>query len=155
MMYNVPVSSPNRRLFDITTTVRDWETNTVTESGACGDKIIDICVRYVGSDNETGMATMEVKMVSGYVPHEQSLNELQREFGHFIGLKRFDKYKPGEPLSLYFDKFDNVLRCIPIKLKQEMFVKDTKDAVIKVYDYYKPAVVGLKSYNTCEAEDQN
>ncbi|XP_063959301.1 alpha-2-macroglobulin-like isoform X2 [Lytechinus pictus] len=155
MMYNVPVSSPNRRLFDITTMVRDWETNTVTESGACGDKIIDICIRYVGSDNETGMATMEVKMVSGYVPHEQSLNELQREFGHFIGLKRFDKYKPGEPLSLYFDKFDNVLRCIPIKLKQEMFVKDTKDAVIKVYDYYKPAVVGLKSYNTCEAEDQN
>ncbi|XP_041482021.1 alpha-2-macroglobulin-like isoform X2 [Lytechinus variegatus] len=155
MMYNVPVSSPNRLLFDITTTVRDWETNAVTEPGVCGDKILDICVRYVGSDNETGMATMEVKMVSGYVPHEQFLNELQRDLGHAIGFKRFDKYKPGEPLSLYFDKFDNVVRCIPIKLKQEMFVKDTKDAVIKVYDYYKPAVVGFKSYNTCEAEDLN
>ena len=60
-----------------------------------------IC-RYVGSGGETGMATMEVKMVSGYVPHEQSLNRFQD--GNSIGLKRFDKYKPGQPLSLYFDK---------------------------------------------------
>eukprot|EP00057_Strongylocentrotus_purpuratus_P015958 XP_011670432.1 PREDICTED: alpha-2-macroglobulin [Strongylocentrotus purpuratus] len=151
LMYNVPVAVPNRLLFNITTSLREWETNSITDPAACGDKILDICVRYVGSGEETGMATMEVKMVSGYVPHEQSLNRFQD--GNSIGLKRFDKYKPGQPLSLYFDKFDNELRCIPINLKQEIFVKETKDAVIKVYDYYKPTLVGFKSYNTCEAEN--
>ena len=60
----------------------------------------------MGSGEETGMATMEVKMVSGYAPHEQSLNRFQD--GNSIGLKRFDKYKPGQPLSLYFDQVSTI-----------------------------------------------
>eukprot|EP00057_Strongylocentrotus_purpuratus_P011267 XP_011665741.1 PREDICTED: uncharacterized protein LOC105438989 [Strongylocentrotus purpuratus] len=118
-MYNVPVAIPNRLLFNITTTIKEWESNSVSDPTACGDKTLEICVRYVGSGGETGMANVEVKMVSGYVPHEQSLNRFQD--GNSIGLKRFDKYKPGQPLSLYFDKVSSVKPA-------EIFVKETKDA---------------------------
>ena len=37
-------------------------------------------------------------------------------------------------------QFDLRRRCVTINLKQQFVVKEAKDAVIKVYDYYKPGM---------------
>ncbi|XP_071492308.1 pregnancy zone protein-like [Diadema antillarum] len=148
--YNVPVVPPQRSLFNINVTIREWNERSPSDPATCGDKTVHICVRYTGNEVETGMAVIEVKMVSGFIPHEDSLETFRDRRGAAIGLKRIDKYANGKPLALYFDSFDSRKRCVPIKVKQDMVVKDAKSSVIKVYDYYKPDLVSFKNYHLCE-----
>ncbi|XP_071492286.1 pregnancy zone protein-like [Diadema antillarum] len=154
LRYNVPVVPPQRPLFNISVTIGEWNGRSQSDSTTCGDRTVHVCVRYTGNEVETGMAVMEVKMVSGFIPHEDSLETFRDRHGAAIGLKRIDKYANGKPLTLYFDSFDSIDRCVPIKVKQEMVVKDAKSSVIKVYDYYKPDLVSFENYHPCELANE-
>ncbi|XP_071480619.1 pregnancy zone protein-like [Diadema antillarum] len=154
LLYNVPVVPPQRPLFIIKVAIAEWNGRSPSDPATCGDRTVLVCVRYAGNERWTGMAVMEVKMVSGFIPHEDSLETFRREDGDIIGLKRIDKYVNGKPLALYFYSFDSPYRCVPIKVKQDMIVKNAKSSVIKVYDYYKPNVVSFENYHPCELANE-
>ncbi|XP_071492309.1 alpha-1-macroglobulin-like [Diadema antillarum] len=154
LLYNVPVVPPQRPLFNIKVAIAEWNGRSPSDPATCGDRTVLVCVRYAGNERWTGMAVMEIKMVSGFIPHEDSLETFRREDGDIIGLKRIDKYVNGKPLALYFYSFDSPYRCVPIKVKQDMIVKNAKSSVIKVYDYYKPDVVSFENYHPCELANE-
>ena len=56
--------------------------------------------RYTGPGNESNMAIVAVKMVSGYIPDKESIKQLKQQTK--LGLKRYEVDKNW--VNLYFDK---------------------------------------------------
>ena len=58
----------------------------------------------MGTRDETSMAVVEIKMVTGYEVNMGTLMMYLQKHGQEIGLKRVEPPKKGTPLVLYFDK---------------------------------------------------
>ncbi|KAM8768605.1 alpha-2-macroglobulin-P-like [Acanthopagrus schlegelii] len=89
---------------------------------------------YSGEQNSTNMVILDIKMLSGFVPHPQSLQML----------------RGAPPVARIEQNTDHVLvylqglpKDIPInhslQLVQEHPVQNLKPAVVKIYDYYQPS----------------
>ncbi|XP_029965233.1 alpha-1-macroglobulin-like [Salarias fasciatus] len=89
---------------------------------------------YSGRESDTNMVILDIKVLSGFVPDEQSLKRLR-------GALLVDRVDRKE------DHVQVYLRELPkdtpinhsLDLIQELQVKDLKPAVVKIYDYYQPS----------------
>ncbi|XP_067363561.1 alpha-2-macroglobulin-like isoform X1 [Channa argus] len=89
---------------------------------------------YSGEENSTNMVILDIKMLSGFVPHPDSLKSLQRAL-------LVDRVEQKEDHVLVYIR--ELPKDIPInhslELVQEVPVQSLKPAVVQIYDYYHPS----------------
>nr|BAR45611.1 alpha-2-macroglobulin [Scolopendra japonica] len=117
--------------------------NIGTTSAACKRHRLEICARYLLEDEFSNMIVIEIKMVSGFEPDKKSLAELLEKKD--IKLKRWDT--EGDQLNLYFDQLNAQEKCFSISITEKVEVKDTKPAIVTIYDYYQPELFVRKNYS--------
>uniref|UniRef100_A0A667YKS3 Alpha-2-macroglobulin n=1 Tax=Myripristis murdjan TaxID=586833 RepID=A0A667YKS3_9TELE len=89
---------------------------------------------YRGKESTTNMVILDIKVLSGFVPDPQSLNNLK----HALLVDRVEQEK--DHILVYIKE---LLPGIPInhnlELVQELPMQNLKAAVVKIYDYYQPS----------------
>ncbi|XP_073529634.1 CD109 antigen-like [Phyllobates terribilis] len=131
--------SPSRRristvpeAFRLDVTVKE-ETNNIHRLS------VDVCMRFQGKGNESGMALLDVGYLSGFT----------LSTGGIIRLGSLKLVEPKEgKVYLYFDSVTKEELCISIPMVRSAKVANSQDAVVKVYDYYNPEMSATRTYNS-------
>nr|XP_023686044.1 alpha-2-macroglobulin-like protein 1 isoform X1 [Paramormyrops kingsleyae] len=125
LRYNVPVTAV-RSAFSITPTVESKCSPRATLT-------LNLQVQYNGMRETTNMVLIDLKLLSGFVPDETSLNELRRA----EMVERVDSN--DDSVLLYLKE---VPRMSPLsyslELVQQLEIGNLKAATIRIYDYYQP-----------------
>ncbi|XP_078023473.1 alpha-2-macroglobulin-like isoform X2 [Epinephelus lanceolatus] len=89
---------------------------------------------YTGKETTTNMVILDIKMLSGFVPDQESLKKLK-------GALLVDRVEQSDDHVLVY--IQELTKDIPINLSleliQEVLVQNLKPAVVKIYDYYQPS----------------
>ncbi|XP_053177290.1 alpha-2-macroglobulin-like isoform X3 [Scomber japonicus] len=89
---------------------------------------------FSGKESMTNMVILDIKMLSGFVPHPESLKQLKRAV-------LVDRVEVKEDHVLMY--LTKLIKNTPIKhsieLTQELEVQNLKPALVKIYDYYQPS----------------
>ncbi|KAI4815106.1 hypothetical protein KUCAC02_005269 [Chaenocephalus aceratus] len=90
--------------------------------------------RFSGKETSTNMVILDIKMLSGFVPDQESLKRLK-------GALLVDRVEQKEDHVLVY--IQELPKDIPINhsldLRLEIPVQNMKPAVVKIYDYYQPS----------------
>uniref|UniRef100_A0A8D2P0W7 Alpha-macroglobulin receptor-binding domain-containing protein n=1 Tax=Zosterops lateralis melanops TaxID=1220523 RepID=A0A8D2P0W7_ZOSLA len=89
---------------------------------------IHVSVRYVGDRGTSNMALLEVEMLSGFIPVQNSVKEVRLFLQLSLRIS-----KSNFPISLKLN----------ISVEQDVEVQNLKAATVHVYDYYKPGEISL------------
>nr|BAR45604.1 alpha-2-macroglobulin 4 [Ammothea sp. RS-2014] len=114
-----------------------------THKQGCKLRTLDICATYKIPKENSNMAVITVKMISGYIPVKDSLARLKKD--KKLNLKRFEV--DANYVNFYFDFLGNEKTCFTIHLEKEIDVEDAKPATISVFDYYISELKLEKSYS--------
>uniref|UniRef100_UPI003D2F3166 alpha-2-macroglobulin-like precursor n=1 Tax=Rhinatrema bivittatum TaxID=194408 RepID=UPI003D2F3166 len=120
-----------------------------TEPQDCADYtgllLLLVRVRYTGSRNASNMAIIEVVMLSGYSPGEDTERVLlQSSF-----VKKVEVNKAM--VSIYLDELDHLSQSYSLFLRRDILVENLQPATVKVYDYYQPEENAVAEYSApCE-----
>nr|XP_061797418.1 alpha-2-macroglobulin-like protein 1 [Nerophis lumbriciformis] len=108
--------------------------------------ILSVSVRYQGRREETNMAIINIKLLSGYILGKSSLESLRED----RTVKRVE-VEEGY-INIYLDGLRrDELVTYSMTLEQEMSVSNLKAAAVKVYDYYQTSDVAVTEYTSpCE-----
>ncbi|XP_075194550.1 CD109 antigen-like [Anomaloglossus baeobatrachus] len=118
--------------FRLDVTVRE-ETNNIHRLS------VDVCMRFQGNGNESGMALLDVGYLSGFTLSP----------GGIIRLGSLKLIEPKEgKVYLYFDSVTKEELCISIPMVRSAKVANSQDAVVKVFDYYNPEMSATRTYNS-------
>ncbi|NXM61047.1 A2ML1 protein, partial [Illadopsis cleaveri] len=105
-------------------------------------KEFDICVsvRYVGDRGMSNMALLEVEMLSGFIPVQSSVKELEE-----VPLVKKTEIKPDK-ITIYLEELGENSLKLTISVEQDVEVQNLKTATVHVYDYYKPGDRTAREY---------
>ncbi|XP_056419557.1 uncharacterized protein LOC130361023 [Hyla sarda] len=137
LIYNRKSSSRHRQntvpeAFQLNVTVKE-ETNNINRLS------VDVCMRFQGKGNESGMALLDVGYLSGFTLSPKGVIPIQ-------SLKLVEP-KEGK-VYLYFDLVTKEGLCISIPIVRFAKVAHSQDAVVKVLDYYNPEMMATRTYNS-------
>ncbi|NXB72750.1 A2ML1 protein, partial [Donacobius atricapilla] len=93
---------------------------------------IHVSVRYVGDRGTSNMALVEVEMLSGFIPVQSSVKELEK-----VPLVKKTEIKPDK-ITIYLEELGESSLKLNISVEQDVEVQNLKAATVHVYDYYKP-----------------
>lgn len=127
--YNIPTPT------DVTTLSVEVKPEVNTTSESPRPKLtLKIKCLYSGKENSTNMVILDIKMLSGFVPHAESLKMLK-------GAPLVDRAEQTEDHVLLY--LQELPKDIPMNYSltiiEELPVDNLKPAVIKIYDYYQPS----------------
>ncbi|XP_055082293.1 alpha-2-macroglobulin-like [Periophthalmus magnuspinnatus] len=102
----------------------------------CGGSALQLHLeaQYFGDLNSTNMVILDVKVLSGFVPDEKSVKNLE-------SLNDIDRVEQnGDHILIYISGLstDQPVTC-SLRLIRETVVHNLKPAVVKIYDYYQPS----------------
>ncbi|NXO80720.1 A2ML1 protein, partial [Sitta europaea] len=129
------------QVFPLTTEVRfkaeeafvlDVETVPRECDGVRKEFDIHVSVSYVGDRGTSNMALVEVEMLSGFIPVQSSVKELEK-----IPLVKKTEIKPDK-ITIYLEELGESSLKLNISVEQDVEVQNLKAATVHVYDYYKP-----------------
>ncbi|NXE66630.1 A2ML1 protein, partial [Calcarius ornatus] len=124
--YNIPPPKPEEVfLLDVETVPRECD-------GVRKEFDIHVSVRYVGDRGTSNMALVEVEMLSGFIPVQSSVKELEK-----IPLVKKTEIKPDK-ITIYLEELGESSLKLNISVEQDVEVQNLKAATVHVYDYYKP-----------------
>ncbi|KAL1781786.1 CD109 antigen [Sigmodon hispidus] len=138
VVYNVKSEGPSRRrrsignqeAFDLDVDVQDEDdANQVN---------LNVCTRFL-SPNRSGMALMEVNLLSGFMVSSDSIPLSDT-------VKKVE-YDPGK-LNLYLDSVNETQFCVDIPAVRNFKVSNVQDASVSIVDYYEPRRRAERSYNS-------
>ncbi|XP_068111193.1 alpha-2-macroglobulin-like protein 1 isoform X2 [Hyperolius riggenbachi] len=89
---------------------------------------------YTGDRNNTNMALMEIKMLSGCTPKKESLAELKLS----SDVKRVEFKDDDDVVYVYMDKVTSEHETLMILADCLVKVTDMKPSTVKIFDYYMP-----------------
>uniref|UniRef100_UPI0037E81E65 alpha-2-macroglobulin-like n=1 Tax=Semicossyphus pulcher TaxID=241346 RepID=UPI0037E81E65 len=96
---------------------------------------------YSGQESSSNMVILDVRMLSGFTPHPDSLKKLKGE-------QNVERVEHNDDHVLVYLK--ELSKGVPISYKlqliQELLVSDLKPAVVKIYDYYQPSDLDQEEY---------
>ncbi|XP_063250392.1 ovostatin-like [Prinia subflava] len=98
---------------------------------------------YTGNRNVSNMAIIDVKMLSGFVPEESSLKQLQSESSV---VDRVDI--KNNHILFYLQKVSQKEISFSFGVEQSLPVSDIKPVPVHIYDYYETDEYALSEYNT-------
>uniref|UniRef100_A0A3B3CNL4 Alpha-macroglobulin receptor-binding domain-containing protein n=1 Tax=Oryzias melastigma TaxID=30732 RepID=A0A3B3CNL4_ORYME len=90
--------------------------------------------RYSGVEKTTNMIILDIKVLSGFVPDEDSLQSLK----HATLVDRVEQNQDHIVIYLRELKQGEAVSHI-LKLVQQLPVENLKPALVKIYDYYQPS----------------
>ncbi|NXS26786.1 A2ML1 protein, partial [Pomatostomus ruficeps] len=93
---------------------------------------IHVSVSYVGDRGTSNMALVEVEMLSGFIPVQSSVKELEK-----VPLVKKTEIKPDK-ITIYLEELGESSLKLNISVEQDVEVQNLKAATLHVYDYYKP-----------------
>ncbi|XP_020512318.2 alpha-2-macroglobulin-like protein 1 [Labrus bergylta] len=135
MFYNIP-PPPDTSSFNITATLL----------GMCDmqqPQLLFVLVRYQGPREETNMVIINIKLLSGYIVEESSVQLLKDN-----PLVKRVEVEAGH-LIIYVDgMMQGEERLYIVLMQQDQPVKDLKPAVVKVFDYYQTSDEAVTEYTT-------
>ncbi|XP_065060460.1 alpha-1-macroglobulin-like [Rhopilema esculentum] len=111
---------------------------------------IKICASYYGKGG-SNMALIEVKMVSGFEPVNEHLDQILQSTSNNL-LKDYE-VEDGK-LSLYFEKIESKT-CLPVLVEQTVDVTERKKAHVVIYDYYSTGENAWSSYSIDACKEWN
>ncbi|XP_048865436.1 alpha-2-macroglobulin-like protein 1 [Brienomyrus brachyistius] len=133
--YNVPVKAV-RSAFSITPTVE-------SKCSPIATLTLNLQVQYTGMRETTNMVLIDIELLSGFVPDQTSLNELRAA----EMVERVDSN--DDSVLLYLRE---VPRKTPLsyslKLIQQLWIGNRKQATIRIYDYYHPNETTTVAYTS-------
>lgn len=103
---------------------------------------ISPCISYVTPDKYINMAVLEVTLPSGYKADRTSLHNLVKSSESKC--KRFEETE--DKVILYFSEVDNTKICAPFLIREQNFVENRTNAIVRLYDYYNPGIQASTSY---------
>ncbi|KAM4771055.1 CD109 antigen-like [Rhinophrynus dorsalis] len=135
VMYNQIASSRSRRstmseAFTLDVTVRDYSVERLS---------VKVCTSFKGPETESGMVLLEVGLLSGItldpsgIPLSGSLKLVETK---------------EDKVYLYFDSMTRDQVCVTVPMVRSSKIAGSKDAVIKIYDYYNPRNSATRTYNS-------
>ncbi|KYO44643.1 alpha-2-macroglobulin-like protein 1 isoform X1 [Alligator mississippiensis] len=102
---------------------------------------VTIRTRYTGNRVSTNMVLIEVKMLSGYSPTADSLEELKKR----PLVKKVER--EVDQVTLYLDELTRDPQDYTFMVQQDIPVKDLRPANVKIYDYYMPDESTVMEYS--------
>ncbi|XP_030042987.1 alpha-2-macroglobulin-like protein 1 [Microcaecilia unicolor] len=126
-------------------TIPSFALGVVTEPHACpgyaGTLLLHIHARYNGSRSTSNMAIIEVVMLSGYSPADDTKDVLlQYPLVRKVEIKSAIVY-------IYLDELNHKFRKFSFSARRDIVVGNLQPATVKVYDYYQPEENALTQYN--------
>ncbi|XP_016157387.1 PREDICTED: alpha-2-macroglobulin-like protein 1 isoform X2 [Ficedula albicollis] len=101
---------------------------------------IHVSVRYVGDRGTSNMALVEVEMLSGFIPVQSSVKELEK-----VPLVKKTEIKPDK-ITIYLEELGESPLKLNISVEQDVEVQNLKAATVHIYDYYKPDDRAAREY---------
>ncbi|XP_072000216.1 CD109 antigen-like [Engystomops pustulosus] len=113
---------------------------TVKEEENCIDRFsVNICMRFQGKGNESGMALLDVGYLSGFTMMPEGI----------ISIQYLKLVEPKEgKVYLYFDSVTKEELCFSIPMVRYAKVAHTQNAVVRISDYYNPDMSTIRTYNS-------
>ncbi|KAG9493736.1 hypothetical protein GDO78_001552 [Eleutherodactylus coqui] len=100
---------------------------------------VDVCMRFQGKGNESGMALLDVGYLSGFTLSPEGI----------ISIQSLKLVEPKEDkVYLYFDSVTKEKLCVSIPMVRFAKVANYQDAVVKVSSYYSPEMSSTRTYNS-------
>ncbi|XP_062827451.1 ovostatin [Anolis carolinensis] len=124
-----------------------------TANASCSDNVqkkftISITASYTGKRNTSNMAIVDVKMLTGCVPDQSSLQKLRDDR---VVMKVETK---ENHVICYLDELSYKATSFSFVIVQDLSVSNLKPAPVRVYDYYEIDETGVAEYKfPCNAED--
>ncbi|XP_077777047.1 ovostatin-like [Podarcis muralis] len=124
-----------------------------TANVSCGDTFqtkfaIAITARYTGKRNSSNMAIIDVKMLTGFVPEQASLQKLRDDR---IVMKVESK---ENHVIIYLDYVTSKGISFGFIVAQDLQVSNLKPASVVMFDYYETDEIGIAEYKfPCHADD--
>ncbi|NWH35493.1 A2ML1 protein, partial [Chloropsis hardwickii] len=126
LYYNIPPPKTEEVfLLDVETVPRECD-------GVRKEFDIHMSVSYVGERRTSNMALVEVEMLSGFIPVQSSVKEMEK-----VPLVKKTEIKPDK-ITIYLEELDESSLKLKISVEQDVEVQNLKTATVQVYDYYKP-----------------
>ncbi|XP_026229067.1 alpha-2-macroglobulin isoform X2 [Anabas testudineus] len=143
MHFNIP-PPPDFSAFNIST-------HTMSKCNVSRPQLIlFVHVRYQGRREETNMAIINIKLLSGYILDKTSLNLLKND----NSVKRVDLEEGF--INIYLDGLKKEkTNMYSVTLEEDLPVRNLKPAVVKVYDYYQTSDEAVTEYTSPCAESDN
>lgn len=132
-------TSPEKRNFDLVAVGR-------CSNDECKQATISISFSYIPEDKKTGMAIIEVKMVSGMSPIKESLEKLLSD--QSLNLMRYDI--ENNVVFFYFNEITNDELIFTFGVIRVVEVENTQPGTIKIYDYYNRDISSSATYSFCK-----
>ncbi|XP_074391073.1 alpha-2-macroglobulin-like protein 1 isoform X2 [Zonotrichia albicollis] len=132
--YNIPPPKTEEVfLLDVETVPRQCD-------GVRKEFDVHVSVRYVGNRGTSNMALVEVEMLSGFIPVQSSVKELEK-----VPLVKKTEIKPDK-ITIYLEELGESSLKLNISVEQDVEVQNLKAATVHVYDYYKPDERSAREY---------
>ncbi|KAF6774689.1 hypothetical protein AHF37_06138 [Paragonimus kellicotti] len=156
LYYNVPdTDAADQAAFDLSISVVQPR---APPSKACTSAAVTICLRVpeqASAQRDTGMLLIKVPMVSGWQPIEKEVFGLMETGPRDPDLVRMVEMSDDGTLWLYFDGFTSSEATTVdgwSKLKQDVYVENTRSAVVTAMDYYATERSVSRSYSLDECK---
>ncbi|NWS06084.1 A2ML1 protein, partial [Motacilla alba] len=134
LYYNIPPPKKEEVfLLDVETVPKECD-------GVRKEFDIHVSVRYVGDRGTSNMALVEVEMLSGFIPVQSSVKELEK-----VPLVKKTEIKPDK-ITIYLEELGESSLKLNISVEQDVEVQNLKAATVHVYDYYKPDDRSAREY---------
>ena len=105
--------------------------------------MMEVCAAYTGTRDKTGMVVVEVELLTGWraLSPERLTNEVEAQ------VQRVDMEEEDNMVILYFDEMTKQETCVTLEVGQVTNIKNRKEAMITVYDYYNRDEMATILYN--------
>ncbi|XP_067406891.1 ovostatin-like [Emydura macquarii macquarii] len=118
-----------------------------TVNGSCAGNFLPkfdlvLSASYAGKRNNSNMAIIDVKMLSGFVPVRSSLQKLQND-GTVMQVDTKNNH-----VFFYLENVSQEEISFSFSVEQNLPVSDIKPASVHIYDYYETDEYALAEYNT-------
>ncbi|XP_042307566.1 ovostatin-like [Sceloporus undulatus] len=104
-----------------------------------------VTTSYTGERNTSNMAIVDMKMLSGFVPVQSSLNELQNKVMR-VEIK-------NDHVFCYLEAVSAEKITFALTVEQTHAVSNIKPALVKIYDYYETDEFAQAEYTTACQQD--
>ncbi|MBN3301790.1 CD109 protein, partial [Amia calva] len=142
VFYNVKSDSSARSATDIGyNEAFDLRIKVIDNKDDLNHVSLHICIRLMENQgiSQTGMALMEVGLLSGFMLVRDGIAT-----GDFI---RNVEISPGKVI-LYLDSVSTTQMCVDIPAVRDSKIANAQDAVVLIYDYYEPRRKTVRTYNS-------
>lgn len=134
LYYNIPPPKTEEVfVLDVETVPRECD-------GVRKEFDIHVSVSYVGDRGTSNMALVEVEMLSGFIPVQSSVKELEK-----APLVKKTEIKPDK-ITIYLEELGQSSLKLNISVEQDIEVQNLKASTVHVYDYYKPDDCTAREY---------